>query len=357
MLSQGETTRPSGSQAIERAAQLLVLVLDQEQPTTLGELARLTDLPKSTASRLVAALERNALVQRDSARGAIRPGPAVLRFAQRGVDDTDLVELANPVLLDARRRERRDDQPGSAGQYRREPPGTGRLAPHDRCGQLGRPRGAVPRRGQRQGLPGERSRRAAARRARALHASHDRRPRASRSRRSTRSAQSATRLRSTRSKSASRPSRLPCAARTARAWPRSPSPARASVSGRRSSITWVRCSSSRPPSCPPDSGTRPWSEDDDDARRDPAGTLRQHADRQQARGRRPRQQGPRGRHGAELDALRRAHPVARGGRRALRARRLLRARDADRRARHAGRARHPPPAARRPRACSRSARS
>ena len=98
MLSQGETTRPSGSQAIERAAQLLVLVLDQDRPTTLGELARLTDLPKSTASRVVAALERNDLVQRDSARGAIRPGPALLRFAQRGVDDTDLVELAHPVL-------------------------------------------------------------------------------------------------------------------------------------------------------------------------------------------------------------------------------------------------------------------
>ncbi len=98
MLSQGETTRPSGSQAIERAAQLLVLVLDQDRPTTLGELARLTDLPKSTASRVVAALERNALVQRDSARGAIRPGPALLRFAQRGVADADLVALADPVL-------------------------------------------------------------------------------------------------------------------------------------------------------------------------------------------------------------------------------------------------------------------
>ena len=50
-----------------------------------------------------------------------------------------------------------------------------------------------------------------------------------------------------------------------------------------------------------------------------------------------------------IDALRRAHPVARGGRRALRARRLLRPGDADRRARDAGRARHPPPAARRDR--------
>ena len=87
MLSQGERTertRPSGSQAIERAAQLLVLVLEQERPTTLGELARLTELPKSTTSRLVAALERNSLVQRDSARGAIRPGRAALRPARRG---------------------------------------------------------------------------------------------------------------------------------------------------------------------------------------------------------------------------------------------------------------------------------
>jgi IclR family transcriptional regulator, acetate operon repressor len=98
VLSQDERTRPSGSQAIERAAQLLVLVLEQDRPTTLGELARLTELPKSTTSRLVAALERNALVQRDSARGAIRPGPAVLRFAQRGVDDADLVALSQTVL-------------------------------------------------------------------------------------------------------------------------------------------------------------------------------------------------------------------------------------------------------------------
>jgi IclR family transcriptional regulator, acetate operon repressor len=101
VLSQGERTertRPSGSQAIERAAQLLVLVLEQERPTTLGELARLSELPKSTTSRLVSALERNALVQRDSARGAIRPGPAVLRFAQRGVDDAALIDLAHPVL-------------------------------------------------------------------------------------------------------------------------------------------------------------------------------------------------------------------------------------------------------------------
>ena len=62
-------------------------------------------------------------------------------------------------------------------------------------------------------------------------------------------------------------------------------------------------------------------------------------------------------HVARVDALRRADPVARGGRRPLRARRLLRARDADRGPRHAGRARHPAPAAGRDRRASRSARS
>ena len=265
MLSQGETTRPSGSQAIERAAQLLVLVLDQDQPTTLGELARLTDLPKSTASRVVAALERNALVQRDSARGAIRPGPALLRFAQRGVDDTDLVELAHPVLLELAAESGETINLAVPADHGREPPGAGRLAPHDRRGQLGRARGAVPRRGQRQGLPRVRSRRAAAGRARPLHAAHDHRPRAPHRRARHDSRGGLRDRRSTRSRSVSRPSPRPCAAPPARAWPLSPSPARASGSGRRSSITWVRCSSSRPPSCPPDSGTRPWSEDDDDA--------------------------------------------------------------------------------------------
>ena len=58
----------SGSQSIDRAAQLLVAVADSVDPIGVGELAEATDLPKSTVSRLVAALERHALVQRDGAR-------------------------------------------------------------------------------------------------------------------------------------------------------------------------------------------------------------------------------------------------------------------------------------------------
>ena len=65
---------------------------------TVGELASTAGLPKSTASRLVGSLERAGLVQRDGARGVVRPGPVLLRFAQRGVAGQDLAELAGAAL-------------------------------------------------------------------------------------------------------------------------------------------------------------------------------------------------------------------------------------------------------------------
>jgi DNA-binding IclR family transcriptional regulator len=88
---------PTGTQAIERAAQLLVGVVEAPRAPTVGELAERAGLPKSTTSRLVAALERNGLIQRLGDRGALRPGPVLLRFASRDNADT-LVELAQPSL-------------------------------------------------------------------------------------------------------------------------------------------------------------------------------------------------------------------------------------------------------------------
>ena len=87
---------PTGGQSIDRAAQLLVAVAESDEPISVRELVERTDLPKSTVSRLVAALERNALVQRESARGPLRPGPVLMRLARRSVPDRDLVELASP---------------------------------------------------------------------------------------------------------------------------------------------------------------------------------------------------------------------------------------------------------------------
>ena len=92
------TSMHTGSQSIDRAAQLLVAVAESRDGLSVGELVERTDLPKSTVSRLVAALERNALVQRDSTRGPLRPGPVLMRLARRGVPDRDLVDLCAPSL-------------------------------------------------------------------------------------------------------------------------------------------------------------------------------------------------------------------------------------------------------------------
>lgn len=87
----------TGTQAIDRAASLLVQVVESSRPLAVGELAAGAGLPKSTTSRLVGALERRGLVQRNGARGALQPGPVLRRFAQRDGAQS-LVELAGPTL-------------------------------------------------------------------------------------------------------------------------------------------------------------------------------------------------------------------------------------------------------------------
>jgi IclR family acetate operon transcriptional repressor len=86
----------TGTQSIDRAAALLVQVVESAEPTSVGVLAEATGLPKSTTSRLVGALERQGLVQRDG-RASIRPGPVLLRFAGRDAY-ADLVALSGDAL-------------------------------------------------------------------------------------------------------------------------------------------------------------------------------------------------------------------------------------------------------------------
>jgi IclR family transcriptional regulator, acetate operon repressor len=90
-------SEPTGTQAIDRAAQLLCSVVEAVNPPSVGELATRAGLPKSTTSRLLAALERQGLVQRLGERGRLHPGPVLLRFAT-GDASSALVELAAPSL-------------------------------------------------------------------------------------------------------------------------------------------------------------------------------------------------------------------------------------------------------------------
>jgi DNA-binding IclR family transcriptional regulator len=92
----GEMATESGTQAIDRAADLLVSVVESSRPLGVGELAASSGLPKSTTSRLVGALERRGLVQRARDR-RVAPGPVLLRFAHQD-RSVSLVELALPAL-------------------------------------------------------------------------------------------------------------------------------------------------------------------------------------------------------------------------------------------------------------------
>ena len=86
----------TGTQAIDRAADLLVSVVESARPLGIGELSESAGLPKSTTSRLVGALERRGLVQRAGDR-RVAPGPVLLRFAHRDLG-ASLVEIAAPAL-------------------------------------------------------------------------------------------------------------------------------------------------------------------------------------------------------------------------------------------------------------------
>lgn len=86
-----------GSQAVDRATALLTLVVESGAPRTFTSLVEELGLAKSTTSRLLQALERSRLLQRDQA-GAFRPGALFSLYAARPSAVHDLAELARPAL-------------------------------------------------------------------------------------------------------------------------------------------------------------------------------------------------------------------------------------------------------------------
>jgi IclR family transcriptional regulator, acetate operon repressor len=87
----------AGSQAVDRAAALLVSVVESPEPRSFTSLVDELGLARSTTSRLLQALERNKLVQRDRS-GGFRAGSVFATFAVRHDRLADLAELARPSL-------------------------------------------------------------------------------------------------------------------------------------------------------------------------------------------------------------------------------------------------------------------
>ena len=87
----------TGTQAVDRATSLLIAIINAPKPPLLSELARELDLPKSTTSRILGALERQGLIRRDRD-GAYLGGDVLMRFASMQNQDSSLVNRMHPIL-------------------------------------------------------------------------------------------------------------------------------------------------------------------------------------------------------------------------------------------------------------------
>src|SRR4051794_41611169 len=74
----GSAPTSGGTQAVDRAAALISLVVRADEPLSFTELSDETGLARSTTSRLLAALERTELVERDSSGGDVAGAPFAL---------------------------------------------------------------------------------------------------------------------------------------------------------------------------------------------------------------------------------------------------------------------------------------
>jgi IclR family transcriptional regulator, acetate operon repressor len=91
------STSPGGTQAVDRAAALVDLVVRADEPLTFTDLCDETGLARSTTSRLLAALERTDLVERDPAGGYVA-GPLFALHAAVHDPWPQVARLARPVL-------------------------------------------------------------------------------------------------------------------------------------------------------------------------------------------------------------------------------------------------------------------
>ncbi|HET7326467.1 MAG TPA: IclR family transcriptional regulator [Nocardioidaceae bacterium] len=87
----------NGTQSIDRAAELLSLVVRADGPISFTELVDKTGLARSTVSRLLQALERNGMLERTHD-GLFRGGALFTHYANRHDRVESLAAAAQPML-------------------------------------------------------------------------------------------------------------------------------------------------------------------------------------------------------------------------------------------------------------------
>ena len=89
---------PEGTQAVLRAIGLLKTFSHDRSALSLAELSKERGFSRTTAHRLLAALESEELVVRDTATGTYRLGPGVIALGAQALMDNDLRSVVEPEL-------------------------------------------------------------------------------------------------------------------------------------------------------------------------------------------------------------------------------------------------------------------
>jgi DNA-binding IclR family transcriptional regulator len=87
----------TGTQAVDRAAHLVSTVVHADEPLNFADLQESSGLAKSTTSRMLAALERGGLLERDRD-GSYVAGSLFWLYAARHDPWEELVRLARPTM-------------------------------------------------------------------------------------------------------------------------------------------------------------------------------------------------------------------------------------------------------------------
>ena len=88
---------PEASDLADRTARLLALILEQP-PRTIADLSAETGATGAELETALAALERHGLVQWDSARTELHPGPLPLRYSRSELAREDLIARAAAAM-------------------------------------------------------------------------------------------------------------------------------------------------------------------------------------------------------------------------------------------------------------------